>query len=120
MHDKRKNTLSQPRTETLMSRCVVRSAQRSFAQPPRAFTFRQRDPKGRANEARKRRANVRHVVGCCEELARPLLLRCKWRELFRQKFARFPVQVSPTPENVKLSFPQNVRTLLPSERAEYF
>src|SRR5437870_7434430 len=72
------------------------------------------------NEARKRRANVRHVVGCCEELARPLLLRCKWRELFRQKFARFPVQVSPTPENVKLSFPQNVRTLLPSERAEYF
>ena len=60
------------KNEHLRILLTVRSAQRSFAQPvpspPGGSTTHGAAP----NEARKRRANEWHVVGCCEELGRTM------------------------------------------------
>jgi hypothetical protein len=48
-----------------------RSGQRSFAQPAACLHVPTTlIPEPTKHEARKRRANERHAVGCCEEMAR--------------------------------------------------
>ncbi len=44
------------------------------------------------NEARKRRAKLRHVVGCCEELASPFATRSTRRRHYSVRFVGFDIR----------------------------
>ena len=83
-----------PAARTVES-AAIRPAQRSFTQPPRAFTTQRRDANALApDEPRKRRADERHVVGCCEEFYES---DCQGRfSSLLVAFSSFPLQSAPS------------------------